>query len=111
MKKYNEKWFIDKIKQLEKSLALGYESTLDFNYGCIRGWLCAGIISRKFYRELIDNFATYFGDYDDEDENEIELAEKYGRIISHRTNYMNKITKKEILADRKMAEEKTKEEE
>ena len=73
----NEIWFIRTIKRLSNKYALGYESNLDFCFGIISGWLAAGLINKKFYNELLDNFANYNFDNDYE-----KISFKYKRILA-----------------------------
>lgn len=73
----NEDWFVKTIKRLSSKHALGYESTLNFCFGIIAGWLAAGLIKRKFYNELIDNFVN-----DDFDDDYDKIFEKYKRILA-----------------------------
>ena len=72
-----------KIKKIIHRKALGYERDLDFCYGMISAWLDLGIITRKGYNELTDNFAHYNQDYSEEEEHEEKLQKKYGRILSY----------------------------
>lgn len=74
-----QKRCIQIIKDFEKKLALGYESTLDFNHGLILGFDSLGFIDRKFTNELLANFA-----HPDcgEPEQCDKLEQKYKRILS-----------------------------
>lgn len=54
----------NKIEQVNRRNALGYEATLDFNHGYIYGLKHAGVITMKEYNSLIKVHADYRnGDY------------------------------------------------
>lgn len=83
MKENNLK-FVKIIKDTLRRKALGYERSLDFAYGFITGLLNLGFVTRKFYNELIDNFAVETDEDMSAEEVDKNIIKKYKRLISCR---------------------------
>lgn len=73
----DEKWCLQTLKRISNELALGSGRTEDFRWGMIRGWFAAGLITRQFYCELADTFATDSSSESDQK----GLQEKHGRVL------------------------------
>ena len=71
-----EQTVILRLKRKLSSLGLGWESSLDFSWGYITALSLAGLISKKFANEMLDNFANEKFD-DDMD----KINTKYGRLL------------------------------
>tara|TARA_Y100000034_G_C6766735_1_gene341822 strand:+ start:465 stop:719 length:255 start_codon:yes stop_codon:yes gene_type:complete len=77
---HTEEWFAKTLKRAISNEALGYENSLAFAYGMIKGWLKIKAINRRFAKELIDNFASVeFQGLDYEDGGYEALEKRYGR--------------------------------
>lgn len=54
-KALTDEWFAKTLKRVSDKEALGYENTMMFLMGMIRGWFEAKLITKKFYQELMDS--------------------------------------------------------
>lgn len=57
----DRKWCIKTLKRISYKEAPGSGRTEDFQWGMVRGWYAAKLITRRIYNELIDQILSEDG--------------------------------------------------